>query len=172
MREGGVYADEISEIDMDLLISSARLHDVGKISISDTILNKPGKLTEEEFKAMMTHTTEGVRIIDQIISRTGEAAFLLYAKLFTGYHHEHWDVKGYPKGLAGTDIPIQGRIMAIVDVYDALISERPYKDPYSHDEAVKIIMENAGTQFDPFIADVFYEVKDQFKAVAAKLHNS
>jgi len=161
----GVYADEISEMDLDLLVSSARLHDVGKITISDNILNKPGRLTDEEFSVMKTHTSEGERIINQIVSRTDNVEFLQNAKLFTGYHHERWDGKGYPYGLEGTDIPLQGRIMAVVDVYDALISERPYKKPFTHDETIEIIMENAGKQFDPLIADLFYEVRDQFKAV-------
>jgi putative two-component system response regulator len=165
MMARGVYADEIAEIDLDLFVSSARLHDVGKISISDTILNKLGRLTEEEFVIMKTHTTDGERTIDQIVSRTGDEAFLHNAKLFAGYHHERWDGKGYPYGLAGTNIPLQGRIMAFVDVYDALISERPYKKAFTHEEAIDIIMENAGTQFDPLIAEVFYEVRDQFKAV-------
>jgi len=160
-----VYADEIAEIDLDLFVSSARLHDVGKISISDTILNKPDRLTEEEFTTMKTHTTEGERIIDQIDSRTGDEAFLHNAKLFAGYHHERWDGKGYPYGLKGTNIPLQGRIMAFVDVYDALISTRPYKKAFTHEEAINIIMENAGKQFDPLIAEVFYEVREQFKAV-------
>ena len=169
MLARGLYVDEISEMNLDLLVSSARLHDVGKISISDTILNKPGRLTEEEFAIMRTHTTEGERIIDRIVSRTGGEAFLLNAKLFTGYHHERWDGKGYPYGLKGTKIPLQGRIMAFADVYDALISERPYKKPFSHDEAIEIIMESAGKHFDPFIADVFYNVKDQFKTVQQRL---
>jgi putative two-component system response regulator len=162
----GLHADELSEMDLDLLVSSARLHDVGKITISDTVLNKPGKLTDEEFAMMKTHTVEGERIIDQIVSRTGEdEAFLRSAKLFAGYHHERWDGKGYPYGLVGADIPLQGRIMAFADVYDALVSERPYKKPSTHEEAIAIIMENIGKQFDPFIAEVFYEVRDQFKVV-------
>jgi len=165
MMERGVYTDEIFQKDLDLLVSSARLHDVGKIAISDTILNKPDKLTDEEFQIMKTHAKEGERIIEQVVSRTGDALFLLYAKLFTGYHHERWDGLGYPYGLEGENIPLQGRIMAIVDVYDALVSERPYKKPFSHEEAVKIIMEGAGKQFDPLIADVFYEVRDKFEAV-------
>jgi putative two-component system response regulator len=165
MMERGVHARELGEMDLDLFISSARLHDVGKISISDVILNKPGKLTDEEFEIMKTHSAEGERIIDQIISRTEDVEFLRNAKLFAGYHHERWDGRGYPRGLAGMDIPLQGRIMAVADVYDALVSERPYKKPFSSDEAVNIIMENSGKQFDPSIADVFYEVKDKFKAV-------
>ena len=163
----GVYADELKEIDLDLFISSARLHDVGKISISDVILNKPAKLTDEEFEIMKTHSAEGERIIDQIVSRTETEGveFLRNAKLFAGYHHERWDGKGYPHGLKETDIPLQGRIMAIADVYDALVSERPYKKPFTAEEAVNIIMESAGKQFDPLISEVFFEAREQFKAV-------
>jgi putative two-component system response regulator len=106
---------------------------------------------------------EGERIIDEIIAQTGEGEFLKNAKLFAGYHHERWDGKGYPHGLTGKNIPLQGRIMAIADVYDALVSERPYKKAYTHDEAVAIIMENAGTQYDPKIAEVFFEVNEKFR---------
>jgi putative two-component system response regulator len=163
----GLHTVELKEMDLDLLISSARLHDIGKISISDVVLNKPGKLTDEEFEIMKTHSTEGERIIDQIVSRTENVEFLQNAKLFAGYHHERWDGKGYPHGLKGEDIPLQGRIMAIADVYDALVSERPYKKPFSPEEAVKIIMENSGKQFDPELADIFYEVREQFKTVSS-----
>jgi putative two-component system response regulator len=165
MIERGVYTDEQNAMDLDLLVSSARLHDVGKISISDAILNKPGKLSDEELEIIKTHSAEGERIMDQIVDRTGDVEFLRNAKLFVGYHHERWDGKGYHRGLKGTEIPLQGRIMAVVDTYDALISERPYKKSLTAEESVKIIMENSGKQFDPFIADVFYEVRDQFKAV-------
>jgi putative two-component system response regulator len=167
MIERGVHADVLGEMDLDLLNSSARLHDIGKISIPDNVLNKPGKLTDEEFEIMKTHSAEGERIIDQIVSRTEDVEFLRNAKLFAGHHHERWDGKGYPHGEKETGIPLQGRIMAIVDVYDALVSERPYKKPFSPDEAVQIIMENSGKQFDSVIANVFYEVRDQFKAVKA-----
>ena len=165
MLANGLYSEQMNELDLELFVSSARLHDVGKIAISDLILNKPGKLTDEEFELMKTHTVEGERVIDQIVDRTGNAEFLHNAKLFAGYHHERWDGKGYPYGLSGTDIPIQGRIMAFADVYDALISVRPYKKPFTTDEAEKMIMENAGSQFDPAIADVFYSVRDKFAAV-------
>ena len=165
MLENCVYSEEIRDFNYDLFISSARLHDVGKITISDTILNKPGKLTPDEFAIMMTHTTEGEHVIDQMASRTDDIEFLFNARLFAGSHHERWDGKGYPCGLKGLDIPLQGRIMAVVDVYDALVSERPYKKSLSHEEAVKIIMECSGTQFDPAIANVFYEVRDQFNPV-------
>jgi len=161
MKERGLYADEMKDWDIEKMISSARMHDLGKISITDTIINKPSKLTDNEFEIMKNHAKEGERIIDEIISRTGERDFLYNAKLFAGTHHERWDGKGYPRGLKGTEIPLQGRIMAIVDVYDALVSERPYKKAFSKEEAVNIIMQNAGTHFDPKIAELFYEVKDR-----------
>jgi putative two-component system response regulator len=164
MIERGVYADELGVMDLDLLISSSRLHDVGKISISDTILNKHEKLTDEEAEIIRTHSAEGERIIDQIVARTGDVEFLRNAKLFVGYHQERWGGTGYHRGLKGTEIPLQGRVMAIVDAYDALISELPYKKPFTAEESVKIIRENAGKQFDPLIADVFCAVSDQFKA--------
>jgi putative two-component system response regulator len=165
MLARGVYADVLRGMDLDSLISSARLHDVGKITVSDAILNKPAKLTDEEFEIMKTHTTEGERIIDQIITRTGNVEFLQNAKKFACCHHERWDGKGYPLRLAVTDIPLQGRIMAIVDVYDALVSERPYKKPFTDEEAARIIIEGADTQFDPLITQVYSEIRDQFEAV-------
>ena len=157
MKSRGVYADLMKGWDVDRIISSARMHDLGKITISDTIVNKPGKLTSDEFEIMKSHAVEGERIIEKIISRTNEGEFLRNAKLFAGTHHERWDGKGYPRGLSGTAIPLQGRIMAIVDVYDALVSARPYKKAYTDEEALKIIMENAGTHFDPLITDTFLE---------------
>jgi putative two-component system response regulator len=169
MKERGVYADEMRGWDVEKIISSARMHDLGKISITDIIINKPGKLTEDEFEVMKGHAEEGERIIDEIISRTGEGDFLLNAKVFAGTHHERWDGQGYPHGLKGTDIPLQGRIMAIVDVYDALVSERPYKKAFTDEEAIKIIMQNSGTHFDPKIADLFYDARDNIKAVRAAL---
>jgi len=164
MEKRGVYEDELRRWDMEMVVSSARLHDVGKVHIFDMVLNKPGKLDSEEYEEMKLHATEGSRIIDRMIEQTGEEDFLHNAKLFAEYHHERWDGSGYPHGLAGTEIPLQGRIMAIADVYDALVSSRPYKEPLSEDEAINIIAMNAGKQFDPKIVEVFLEVKDQFKA--------
>jgi putative two-component system response regulator len=169
MNARGVYAEEMAGWDIERMISSARMHDLGKITITDLIVNKPGKLTPEEYEIMKTHAEEGERIIDEIIARTGEGDFLRNARLFAGTHHERWDGKGYPRGLKGLEIPLQGRIMAIVDVYDALVSERPYKKAFTDEEAIKIIMENSGIYYDPKIADVFYEVRDRFKAVKAEL---
>lgn len=164
MIKRGIYSDELRRWDLEMAISSARLHDVGKIAISDFIVNKPGQLTEEEFNTMKTHAAEGERIIDQIVERTGEVEFLNSAKLFAGYHHERWDGKGYPHGNKETDIPLQGRIMAIADVYDALVSNRPYKKAMTDDEAVEIIMESSGRQFDPRLTDVFFEIREKFKS--------
>jgi putative two-component system response regulator len=168
MLKKGVYANEIREWDLDLFISSSRLHDVGKITVSDLILNKPGKLTDEEFNKMKRHTVEGERIIDQIITRTKatDDVFLRHAKLVACYHHEKWNGTGYPQGFKGEEIPLQGRIMAIADVYDALVSERPYKKAFSHEEAMKIIIADSGKQFDPKIVDIFLSVSDQFADMA------
>ncbi|GBU26767.1 two-component system response regulator [Treponema sp. R8-4-B8] len=169
MKKRGVYADIISSWDIEKMISSARMHDLGKISITDLIVNKPGKLTDDEYDIMKTHAEEGERIIDKIIAQTGEGDFLRNARLFAGSHHERWDGKGYPNKLKGEEIPLQGRIMAIVDVYDALVSERPYKNAFTDEEAVSIIMENAGTHYDPKIAEVFFEVRDLFKEAKAHI---
>ncbi|MCL2798029.1 MAG: response regulator [Firmicutes bacterium] len=162
MQKRGLYANEIKNWDINVVISSAKLHDVGKIKITDLILNKPGKLTPEEFSEMRLHTTEGEDIIGQIVAQTGEEDFLAHAKLFAGCHHERWDGKGYPRALVGAEIPLQGRIMAIVDVYDALISARPYKPAFSHEDAVSIIEKESGTAFDPALIDIFKDVKPLF----------
>jgi putative two-component system response regulator len=164
-----IYTNEISGWDMDYLLPSAQLHDVGKIAISDLILNKPGKLTQEEFEIMKTHAAIGVDAIKKIEKNTEEHAFLRHAKRIAGTHHEKWDGTGYPAGLKGEDIPLEGRLMAIADVYDALISTRPYKKAFSTDEARQIIESGKGTHFDPVLVEVFSEVVDQFAAAARDL---
>jgi len=165
MMENGVYADEMPSWDIDSIVASARLHDVGKIAISDTILNKPGKFTPEEFAIIKTHVKEGEQIIDKIAAKTGDEEFLHNARDFVSYHHERWDGSGYPYRLSGTDIPLFGRIMAIVDVYDALVSERPYKKPLSFEAAINITMQESGKHFDPKIAEVFCLVKHKFHEI-------
>ncbi|MCL2720524.1 MAG: HD domain-containing protein [Treponema sp.] len=166
MTERGVYSHELNKFNIDILLSSACMYDVGKISIPEVILNKPGRLSKEEFDIIKTHTLKGEYIIGKIESKTSEnEEFLRYAKQFAGSHHELWNGKGYPRGLGKTDIPLLGRIIGIIDVYNALISERPYKTPFAPDEALKIIMDGAGEQFDPLIVDVFLEIKDQLKTV-------
>ena len=170
MMERGIYIDELRNWDLELVASSARLHDVGKIAISDLILNKPGKLTTAEYEIIKTHAMEGKRNIERIVTRTNNESFLRHARLFAGYHHEHWDGTGYPYGLKGEDIPLQGRIMAVADVFDALISSRSYKKAFPHEEAVQNIIEKAGSHFDPNIADVFYEVRERFQEAALCLY--
>ena len=160
--EHGEQVDEFSLLNLESFVSSARLHDVGKIAVSDVILNKPGPLSDDEFEIMKLHTVEGVNIIEQIASRADDGRFLRNAKLFAGYHHERWDGKGYPYGLAKTNIPLQGRIMAVADVYDALVTERPYKKAFPEQVAVDIILDGSGSHFDPHIVDIFTEVKEDF----------
>ena len=165
MLEYDVYTDEIRGIDTELFISSARLHDIGKICIPDEILDKPSRLTDEEFEIVKTHAEEGVRIINHIISPSGEDEFLRNAALFACCHHERWDGRGYPYGLEREKIPLHGRVMAFADVYDALISERPYKKAFSHEEALRVIMVGADIQFDPLLAEAFEKKSDQLKAI-------
>ena len=166
MIRENIYADEVSKWNMDFFHPAAQLHDVGKIGISDTILNKPGKLDAEEIEIMKTHVTIGVDAIERIMSETKENVFLNHALLITGTHHEKWDGTGYPVGLRGLNIPIEGRLMAVADVYDALISERPYKNAFTHEEACKIIEDNAGSHFDPILVELFINVKDKFNQIA------
>jgi len=134
-----IYKEETSTWDIDFFLSSAPLHDVGKIAITDLILNKPAKLTPEEFEIMKTHVNAGIDAIERMINNAHENAFLRHTLYIAGTHHEKWDGTGYPVGLKGLNIPLEGRLMAIADVYDALISERPYKKPFPHEEAKKII---------------------------------
>ena len=161
----GVYKEELSQWNPEVIVSAARMHDLGKLTVSDTILNKPGKLSDEEFAIIKTHTLAGEKIIDEIANKAGDGEFLRYAKMCAGTHHEKWDGTGYPRNLKGEEIPLLGRIMAIIDVYDALVSERPYKPAYTHEKALKIINENRGTHFDPKLVDVFFEVHSQFAKV-------
>jgi len=160
------YAGLIDTWDMPLILLSAQLHDIGKIAIRDNILLKPGKLTSEEYDVIKTHVAYGVHVIDKIMSDTTEKSFLEQARIMVSTHHEKWNGSGYPNGMKGQDIPLQGRIMALVDVYDALISDRPYKGAYPHEKAVEIITGEKGAHFDPELVDLFMEVNWEFKAIA------
>ena len=161
------YTDIINKWNIDFFLASAQLHDVGKIAISDMILNKPARLDPDEFEIMKSHVTVGVDAIEKIMSNTEKHAFLHHALLTVGTHHEKWDGTGYPVGLKGNNIPLEGRLMAIADVYDALITVRPYKKAFSHEEACKIIEDGSGTHFDPILVDVFRDVKNEFDKIAA-----
>ncbi|MDR2075569.1 MAG: response regulator [Desulfovibrio sp.] len=167
MLDRGDYLHEASAWDLDLVQQSSQLHDVGKISIPDSILQKPGKLTAEEFREMQQHAIFGVNIIARIADGDTDSAFLEYARVMAAAHHERWDGTGYPHGLRGEEIPLLGRVMAIVDVYDALISWRPYKEPFSHEQAVEIIREGKGSHFDPVLVDTFLEVADSLPSILA-----
>jgi putative two-component system response regulator len=158
---------------IELLFKSAPLHDIGKVGIPDRILLKPGRFEPEEFEIMKTHTTLGRDAILQAEKDLGvEMPFLKYAKEIAYSHQEKWDGSGYPEGLSGDDIPISARLMAVADVYDALISRRVYKAPMPHEKAVEIIKEGKGTHFDPDMADAFLELQDEFKKIATTYADS
>jgi response regulator RpfG family c-di-GMP phosphodiesterase len=163
IERSGLYIEETRDWNIDLLLQSCQLHDVGKISTSDKILKKPGKLSNEEFEAMKEHAGFGGKIIEKIEAHTKQSDFLKYAKIFAVSHHEKWDGSGYPYGLAENKIPLLGRIMAIADVYDALVSIRPYKKAFTHEEAVNIIVEGSEKHFDPALVRIFISVAEQFK---------
>ncbi|MCL2705992.1 MAG: response regulator [Spirochaetaceae bacterium] len=164
INKNAFYREETKDWNVNLLLQSSQLHDVGKISISDNLLKKPGKLSKEEFEEMKNHTKFGEQIIEKIESLSKESVFLKYAKIFAAYHHEKWDGSGYPHGLKGNEIPLLGRIMAIADVYDALVSVRPYKNAFTHEESVQIIIDGSGTQFDPELVKAFTHVAKQFRS--------
>jgi len=168
MQDSERFKEESSAWDLDLVVQSTRLHDIGKVAIRDNILLKPGKLTAEEFEIIKTHTSIGEDAITEIENNTSEHKFLEYSKVFVATHHERWDGSGYPRGLKGGETPLLGRAMALVDVYDALVSVRPYKNAFSHEKAVEIISDNKGTHFDPDIVDLFVSVNEQFKEIAAQ----
>jgi HD-GYP domain-containing protein (c-di-GMP phosphodiesterase class II) len=165
MLKEGLYRDQTESWDVNQLVLSAQLHDVGKIAIDDSILRKPAKLDADEFEKMKKHTTFGGEIIKEIQDKASESEFLNDAYVFAVYHHEKWDGSGYPFGLTGEKIPLPARLMAIIDVYDALISERPYKKAFSHEESINIIKEGKGTHFDPYLVDIFLCASEQFANV-------
>lgn len=158
---------------INMLFKSAPLHDIGKVGIPDRILLKPGKFEPYEFEIMKRHTTLGRDAIEHAERSLGvEVEFLKLAKEIALSHQEKWDGSGYPEGLAGDDIPISARFMAIADVYDALISRRVYKEGMSHEKAVAIITEGRGSHFDPDVVDAFLEIKEDFRAIAQKYGDS
>jgi len=165
LLEHHVYTEELNLWDTNLFIMSSQLHDVGKISIKDDILMKPGNLTNEEFEEMKKHTIYGMEIIRGIEINTTENAFLKYAEILAGSHHEKWNGSGYPYGLKGSEIPLHGRLMAIVDVYDALTNDRPYKKAFTHWAAIEVIKNGVGTHFDPLIGEVFLMHEKEFEKV-------
>ncbi len=163
------FKDELTEAAIELIFKSAPLHDIGKVGIPDRILLKPGKLTPEEFEIMKTHTTLGR---DAIISAERETSrtnpFFRYAKEIAYSHQEKWDGSGYPEGLVGNSIPLSARLMAVADVYDALICERVYKAAFPHELAVEIIRDGRGSHFDPDMVDAFLVLAEEFRGIAQR----
>jgi putative two-component system response regulator len=156
-----------------MLFKSAPLHDIGKVGIPDCILLKPGRLTPEEFEIMKTHAALGRDAIEHAERTLGtDVEFLTVAKEIAYSHQEKWDGSGYPEGLSGEAIPISARLMAVADVYDALISRRVYKESMPHEAATAIIAEGRGRHFDPDMVDAFLEIQDEFRAIAARYADS
>ena len=167
MKKDDIYSDMLTDQFVYDAVHSAPLHDVGKIKVSDTILNKPGKLTDEEFAVMKSHTTSGMEIIDMVIDTVAEESdYLEEARNLAAYHHEKWDGSGYPKGLKGEEIPLSARIMAVADVFDALVSRRSYKEPFTIEKAIDIIREGSGKHFDPLVVEAFLNAESEIRRVA------
>ena len=158
LRREGVYKDSLTNDYIEKIVRSAPLHDVGKITVSDVILNKPGKLTDEEFEIMKTHAKAGYEILKNASINIGDTEYLKEAINMAHYHHEWWNGNGYPDKLSGTDIPLSARIMAVADVYDALVSKRSYKSAFPRETAISIMKEESGTHFDPAIVTALLNV--------------
>ena len=165
----GRHLEVLSPQSIELIAKSAPLHDLGKVAISDNILLKPGKLTADEFEIMKTHPVHGWEMLRRAAQRMGDDTdFLSYAMEIARSHHEKWDGSGYPDGLAGETIPLSARLMAVADVYDALISRRPYKPPHSHEDARHHLLKGSGQHFDPEVVDVFVAIQQQFLDIASQ----
>ncbi|MBI9107709.1 MAG: PAS domain S-box protein [Spirochaetales bacterium] len=156
------YSSYITDEYIEDLSMSSILHDIGKVGIEDSILLKAGKLSEKEFEIMKNHSIMGGHALSVIDDDVGHKSFLTIGKEVASYHHEKWDGSGYPEGLIGRNIPLSARIVALADVYDALISERPYKHAFSHEEAEKMILDERGIHFDPDIVDAFTACSEEF----------
>lgn len=161
----GLYQETLTDEYIELLVRAAPMHDIGKIVVPDYILKKPGKLTDEEFDIMKNHAREGGRIVQEVLSGIGKDEYLEIASDVATFHHEKWNGKGYPYGKAGEEIPLCARIMAIADVFDALVSVRCYKSAMSMDEALQIIEKDAGSHFDPQLAEIFISLREEISAI-------
>ncbi len=166
------YAEALDARTIQLFYKCAPLHDIGKVGVPDAILQKPGKLTDQEFAIMRTHCELGYQALlkaEQLLAAESQLSFLSQAMDIAYTHHEKFNGTGYPRGLAGQDIPLSGRIMAVADVYDALICKRVYKPPFTHEKAVAIISGDAGTHFCPDVVAAFLEVREEFRRIALEL---
>jgi putative two-component system response regulator len=172
LRESPKHRALLDDETIDLLYKSAPLHDIGKVGVPDGILLKPGKLSEPEFEEMKKHAVIGRNAIRATERKLGNRSFLRFAHDIAYTHHEKWNGRGYPQGLKGEEIPLCGRLMALADTYDALISQRVYKPPLTHEEAIRIIVKDKGTHFDPDIVDAFLTVSDEFRNIARQNSDS
>lgn len=168
LRRKGYYTEKLTDKYIAEVEMSAPLHDIGKINISDVILNKHGKLTDEEYAIMKTHTTAGKEILDDAISTIEGESYLKEARNMAAYHHEKWDGTGYPEGLHGQVIPLSARVMAVADVFDALVSPRVYKEAFPLERALEIIKDGSGKHFDPKCVEAFFDALPEIKAVMKK----
>ncbi|MDX2470208.1 MAG: response regulator [SAR324 cluster bacterium] len=166
------HGEYLTDETIELLFKVAPLHDIGKVGVRDHILLKPGKLTAEEFEQMKLHPQFGRDAIESSMDRVPDSRFLKEARALIYTHHEKWDGTGYPEKIKGEQIPLSGRLMAIADVYDALVSRRMYKAPFSHKKAAAIIEEGKGTHFDPQLVDIFLKLEGEFKSIALELADS
>ena len=173
MRSHPRFKAHLDDKSIELLFKSAPLHDIGKVGIPDRILLKPGKLTFDEFEIMKNHAAIGKEVIDAAEKNLGmEIEFLRFAKEIAYNHHEKWDGSGYPRGLSGDAIPVSARLMALADVYDALISRRVYKEGMSHVKAMSIIMEGRGKHFDPDVVDAAFQLEEELQDIARRYMDS
>jgi HD-GYP domain-containing protein (c-di-GMP phosphodiesterase class II) len=168
LRLRSEYQAEITPAFIRNIEISSVLHDIGKVGIDDTILRKPGTLTRDERWRMQTHTTIGADCLKKIDQRLGGSSFLQMAVEIALNHHERWDGNGYPGHLAGSEIPLSARIVAVADVYDALITKRVYKESFTHDQCVSVICEGAGKHFDPAVVDAFLQIQHRFREIARR----
>jgi HD-GYP domain-containing protein (c-di-GMP phosphodiesterase class II) len=170
LRQRPEFRDRVTPAFVQLIGISSALHDIGKVGVEDSILRKPGTLTFEERARMQLHTQIGADCLREIERRLGSTNFLQMAREIVSAHHEWWDGQGYPLGLAGEQIPLSARIVAVADVYDALNSKRAYKEALPHEQCVAAIAEAAGTQFDPRVVEVFLQIEDRFRQRAEQFH--
>lgn len=165
LKYNGFYADELDETALEYICMAAPIHDIGKLKIPDSILCKPGALTAEEFEVIKSHTIRGEEIIQRTMTNLEDEEFLHYARNVALYHHERWDGTGYPMGLSGRNIPLCARIMAVADVFDALVSKRSYKDSFTLEDAFKELERASGKQFEPLIVETFINQKEVVKQI-------
>ncbi|MDR1933771.1 MAG: response regulator [Spirochaetales bacterium] len=170
INTSSVYAEDLKNMEPSIIVKAMALHDVGKIGIPDRILLKPGKLDPDEFEIMRTHTTVGKNIIEEMMNAVidKDSVYLRHCRDISYCHHERWDGKGYPRGLKGSEIPLAARLASLSDVYDALVCARVYKAAFPYEEAIRIITEGKGTQFDAVLTDAVVKIQDEFREIAIK----